>query len=235
MNFIILKTSFTPLQKIALACFIWLWPLLFLSPFLKAQNTGIGSVSFIPNASAMLEIQAGGLNNKGLLIPRITNVQRLAMNPLPAAAQGLLVYQSDIVGVSLEGFYYNISTTVTPNWVYLSPGAGSGWSLTGNAGTVAGTNFIGTTDVEDWVIKTGNIERARVFGTGEVRINTAIANAGEVFTVLGDGVAGATNAIGADAINGYSTDLGTGVYGQNTGNGTGVWGKYQYRYWRKRR
>ncbi len=35
---------------------------------------------------------------------------------------------------------------------------GSGWGLTGNTATTAGTNFIGTTDAEDFVIKTNNTQ-----------------------------------------------------------------------------
>src|SRR6185369_16558934 len=43
-----------------------------------------------------------------------------------------------------------------------SGGGGSGWSLTGDAGTVAGTNFIGTIDSVDWVIKTNNTQKIKV-------------------------------------------------------------------------
>jgi len=41
----------------------------------------------------------------------------------------------------------------------LSPSGGSGWSLTGNAGTDPATNFIGTTDGEDFIIQpdAGNV------------------------------------------------------------------------------
>jgi len=193
----------------------------------NAQNTGIGDASFIPNASAMLDIQSGAGADRGLLIPRMTNANRLAMNPLPAAAQGLLVYQTNVAGSSLEGFYYNISTTTVPNWVYLAPGSGpsgGGWDLTGNAGTTPVTNFIGTTDPQDWVIRTDNQERLRVLSTGEIRVNTTSANAGEVVTVIGSGAPGATNSVGSDAINGYSTASGIGVYGYNNDDGVGVWG-----------
>lgn len=37
-----------------------------------------------------------------------------------------------------------------------------GWSLTGNSGTTAGTNFIGTTDDVDFVIKRNNLTRFKV-------------------------------------------------------------------------
>jgi hypothetical protein len=51
-------------------------------------------------------------------------------------------------------------------------GALNAWSLTGNAGTNPTTNFIGTTDAQDWVIKTNNIERMRVLSGGRVGIGT---------------------------------------------------------------
>jgi hypothetical protein len=40
-----------------------------------------------------------------------------------------------------------------------------GWLLTGNAGTNATNNFIGTTDAQDFVIRTDN-EQVAKFGTG---------------------------------------------------------------------
>jgi hypothetical protein len=55
-------------------------------------------------------------------------------------------------------------------------GALNAWSLTGNAGTNPATNFIGTTDAQDWVIKTNNLERMRVGSTGNVGIGTNTAS-----------------------------------------------------------
>ncbi len=47
------------------------------------------------------------------------------------------------------------------------------WKLNGNSGTNASTNFIGTTDAQDWVIRTNNTERVRVLNNGLVGINTS--------------------------------------------------------------
>ena len=52
-------------------------------------------------------------------------------------------------------------------------GGGSGWLLTGNAGTTAGTDFLGTTDNVSLVMKTNNSERMRILNTGEVGIGTS--------------------------------------------------------------
>lgn len=54
----------------------------------------------------------------------------------------------------------------------------SGWSLGGNTGTTAGINFIGTTDAQDFVIKTNNIQIATFGQNGNVAIGSA--NAGYV-------------------------------------------------------
>jgi hypothetical protein len=127
-----------------------------------AQNVAINSTGATANASSILDISS---TTSGLLIPRMTSAQKTALNPLPAAAQGLVIYQTD----GIQGFYYNSSTTTTPSWNFLSP---NGWSLTGNAGTIAGTNCIGTTDAVDWVIKTNSTEQVRVLSGGNVGIGT---------------------------------------------------------------
>jgi hypothetical protein len=69
----------------------------------KAQ-TGIGTTT--PDASAKLEINS---TTKGLLAPRMTSTQRLAIT-LPA--NGLLVYQTD----APSGFYINTGTSASPTW-----------------------------------------------------------------------------------------------------------------------
>lgn len=50
------------------------------------------------------------------------------------------------------------------------------WSLTGNAGTNASTNFLGTTDNNDLVFKTSNNERVRVGTNGFMGIGLATGN-----------------------------------------------------------
>lgn len=46
------------------------------------------------------------------------------------------------------------------------------WSRTGNAGTNASTDFLGTTDAVDIVMKTNNIERVRVTSDGKIGFGT---------------------------------------------------------------
>ncbi len=51
-------------------------------------------------------------------------------------------------------------------------GGGSGWQLTGNAGTTPPTSFIGTTDSVDFVVKTKALERLRVNANGALGVGT---------------------------------------------------------------
>ena len=46
------------------------------------------------------------------------------------------------------------------------------WDTFGNSGTTPATNFLGTTNAQDLVIRTNNIERMRVQSDGNVRINS---------------------------------------------------------------
>ena len=44
------------------------------------------------------------------------------------------------------------------------------WNILGNAGTTAGTHFLGTTDAQDLVFKSNSIEYMRILTTGRVGI-----------------------------------------------------------------
>src|ERR1039458_1772311 len=87
---------------------------------LKSQNNvGIGTNT--PNASSLLELFA---KDKGVLVPRMTTVQRLAI-VLPA--EGLLVYDTNF-----ECFYYY--NPIISNWVSLcSSGVSGATGPTGSA------------------------------------------------------------------------------------------------------
>ena len=66
-----------------------------------------------------------------------------------------------------------VNTAAQLDWIDAATLVGSaGWLLTGNAGTAPGTNFIGTTDAVDFVTRTNNTERMRVFADGDVSIGT---------------------------------------------------------------
>ena len=54
-------------------------------------------------------------------------------------------------GISISGTYPNFTITNTGS-------SGGGWSLTGNAGSTPGTNFLGTTDAKALMFKVNNIK-----------------------------------------------------------------------------
>jgi len=102
------------------------------------------------------------------------------------ATKGLLIYQMD-GGVGVEGFYYYDGSA----WLRLSSGAtGSSWNLTGNGGTSPNTtDYIGTSDGQDFVVKTSNTQRMRYFSTGNIAIGTALVSPTAHVEIGGSGTA----------------------------------------------
>lgn len=103
---------------------------------------GIGINNPAPHASSILDVAS---TNKGMLIPRMTSVQRLAI-ALPA--NGLIVYD-----ISQSAFYFYNGAI----WQPLAAGT-PGWSLTGNTGTNPLVNFVGTTDNQPLVFRVNNLQ-----------------------------------------------------------------------------
>jgi hypothetical protein len=80
----------------------------------------------------------------------------------------------------------------------------SGWALGGNSGTVAGTNYIGTSDANELVFKTNNVEAMRMYTSGQIGI-------GDVPVSARLAVGSTTNTIGVHA------SINTSTGGQNRG------------------
>ena len=128
----------------------------------KAQNIGINVNGTAPAASALLGIDASGLpspGKRGLLIPRIALTSRTVAAPVVTAAASLVIYNTATAGSApynvLPGYYYWNGIS---EWLRMFSG-NDAWSTTGNNATTAGTNFLGTTDANDLVVKTNNMER----------------------------------------------------------------------------
>lgn len=122
------------------------------TPILTAQNIGVNATGAAPDAGAMLDISS---TNKGLLIPRVNITNLATIAPITGSATvSMLVYNTN--ATTGQGYYYWNGAT----WVRLS--TGDAWQLTGNAGTNATTNFLGTTDNIDFSIRRANLERFRL-------------------------------------------------------------------------
>jgi hypothetical protein len=68
---------------------------------------------------------------------------------------------------------YSNGSGLPPTWGTASSIASTNWGLLGNSGSNPSTNFIGTTDAQDFAIRTNNAERARITSAGFVGIGTA--------------------------------------------------------------
>ena len=106
-------------------------------------QVGIGTTS--PASSSALDITS---TNSGLLIPRIALLSTSDIATITSPTTSLLVYNS---GFAPNGFYYWNGSL----WVQLA--VGTNWSLTGNSGTSTATNFLGTTDDVDIVLRRFNV------------------------------------------------------------------------------
>lgn len=167
-------------QTITMKKIIYISTLSFLFTFqyVFSQNVGINGTGAIAHASALLDLDdAGGGNNKGLLIPRIPLTAINAAAPVTSPATSLLVYNtasaSTGTNVVSPGYYYWDGT----KWVrfaYTASGSSStAWDLLGNAGTNPTTNFLGTTDAQDLVFRTNNLEAVRITTAGNLGIGTS--------------------------------------------------------------
>ena len=223
-----MKTSiFKSLIVLALLCFCLNYQVL-------SQNIGINGTGANPNASALLDIDDAGSNNKGLLIPRISLTAINIAAPVTSPAASLLIYNIATAGsgaTAVSPGYYYWDGIQWGRFAYNPSGVSTtAWNISGNAGTTAATNFIGTTDAQDFVVKSNNTEKMRITSTGSIGIGISTPSA-NVHVYVGSGFAGTvlplrsglTVDVNPQSSNGYSIFKGTGgtlfssgtVYGLN--------------------
>lgn len=155
---------------------------LMLSAPILAQNVGINNTGAVPNSNAMLDVDVS-TNDKGVLVPRLTTVQRTGMG-LVAADDALLVYDE-----TTKSFWYWDGGALA--WVEISTsgGADNDWTRSGSNMYAANTgDYVGigtATPNERMVIrrKTGDndtklkITSGGFLGAG---VNTSIILTGDV-------------------------------------------------------
>jgi hypothetical protein len=152
-------------------------------------QVSINTTGNLPDVSAMLDVSAA---NKGILVPRVALTGTTDAVTIAAPATSLLVYNTATVNDVIPGYYYNSGSTGSPRWVLLQ-GIGSGWSLTGNSGTSASSNFIGTTDNVPFTIRVNNELSGRI---DHLSYNTSFG-----YHSLGSNTFGVNNtAIGHEAL-----------------------------------
>lgn len=193
--------------------------LLFKFSFTLAQ-VGIGISN--PNTSAMLEISSA---SKGLLIPRVALTSITDVTTIPSPANGLLIWNNGLGGVSTAGFYFwnnskwnQVATTSTA-----APSSGS-WSTSGNnVGSYGGANTnlsLGTSAYDDLIFKVNSATVGRLGVNNSVSFGKS-SNAGQDGVSIGSSSGAAQNAaaIGDSATaNGYKS-LAIGFKAETTSNG----------------
>jgi hypothetical protein len=200
---------------------------LFFTAYCSAQNVGINSTGAAPVTSAALDVD---MANKGILIPRVALTTTTAFAPVTGAATtSLLVYNTATAGVSpnnvVPGFYYWDNTLT--RWIRIMVGGVNDYWITGaSAATVnnpVSTGFLGTSNNNHVDLVTNGVVRGRLSNLGEFFIGTTAT------ALAGDLMNGVSNATFPWAINGYSSQNGSGVYGQVQAGTTlfgGVQGEY---------
>ncbi len=166
-------------------CFLLIISILVLSVSVTiAQSVAINTTGAAADASAMLDVTN---TTKGMLLPRVALTARNSAAPVTTPATSLLVYNTATAGAGANtvtpGYYYWNGTL----WTRLSAG-NEGWLLNGNVGITnplapatygtsvigATENWLGTTDANDIVLGTNNLERMRIKQTnGRVGIGIA--------------------------------------------------------------
>lgn len=154
---------------------------------------------------ALLDVKSSNqitpLNTDGILIPKIDAFPTI--NPT-INQQGMMVYLTTTAGTKLPGFYYWNNATTSWNNV---GSENDGWDFTGNAGTNAATQFIGTTDSQDLTFKIYNTYSGRIGAQ-----NTSIGNQSLNPFTTGTG----NSAFGIFSLYGNTTGLNNTALGQNT-------------------
>ncbi|HVI45386.1 MAG TPA: hypothetical protein VM802_10965 [Chitinophaga sp.] len=128
----------------------------------------VGSNPSQINKSSILELES---TRQGLLLPRIPGAN-LTSAPLNTAPDGMIIYVTDSASLFIRkyGIWQRMSVDSVAN--------SSTWNITGNANTDSTKNFIGTTDQQALVFKTGNAERMRLTAGGNLKMASGTIPAG---------------------------------------------------------
>lgn len=154
--------------------------------FVFPAHSQVGINTATVNSKAAFEIQS---TTKGLLIPRMTATERIAIAPANPA-RGLIVFDTDSLGLMYwTGSAWKLMT--------IRDELDKKWGTSGNTGIIT-SNFIGNIDSVDLNLRTNNLNRIRVKANGDVGIG--VNNTGANLHV-GGSIMAIDNLSGGDTIN----------------------------------
>jgi hypothetical protein len=128
----------------------------------NALSAQVGLNTTTPNAA--LDVKG----SDGVLVPRVTKAQRTAMT-VGAAQNGMLVFVTDETLPSFW-FYDHAETkwkTLASSNTNFKFNSATYWGTTGTASTSSTSNYVGTSDATDFVIKANNTEAIRMNGSNQ--------------------------------------------------------------------
>ncbi|WP_298955290.1 hypothetical protein [uncultured Nonlabens sp.] len=153
--------------------------LLLLGTTMNAQ-VGIGTAT--PNPDSLLDLDTSTTMG-GLLLPRAALSATNNTAPLSNHVAGMVIYNTATAGDVTPGYYYNDGS----QWLRIADSDGNDkWDLSGNGGTNASTNFLGTTDNVGLRFRTNNTERFEITNDGRILASQSGSASSPLFSWSGD-------------------------------------------------
>ncbi len=142
---------------------------------LEDEGSGVGTGGTDNSISLLTPADADLTQSYSLLLPSNTNL-----------GVGSLLFVDSMSGTTGMtswlpiGSNGEVLTIESGEPVWKAGGGSADWSLVGNVATSATTNFLGTTDGQPLVVRTDNVERARILSTGPVQLTSSTGSTGEL-------------------------------------------------------
>lgn len=143
-----------------------------------------GKVTGAISLNDLTDVDTGGVFNSAVL-----KWNGSVWKPSKERDSVSFAYQSQNAALSdssknaLQAGHATHSDTATYALNCTNPSAND-WHISGNAGIIASSHFIGTTNTADLILKTNNVERMRLTSAG--KIGVGVSNPGASFQVAGD-------------------------------------------------
>jgi len=169
-------------------------------------SSGAGAATTADTATTANGVSAGSITGAGIAAGQVVKTLNGLADDVTLAAGA------------------NVSITPSGNTLTVAStgGGGSGWSLTGNAGTTPGVDFLGTTDFEPLELWVNDARAFRLEpGNGDPNVIGGSGNSADPAVGAGTIAGGTQNSVSG----GYPTVSG-GEYNQATANGAVVGGGY---------
>ncbi|NBP01339.1 MAG: hypothetical protein EBU90_14585 [Proteobacteria bacterium] len=129
------------------------------------------------NGSDLIDTPNATISNTGVLSLTASNVTHLLSGALKfgntnqsaaVAGAGSVKYDSGSLQLSDGANWVNVNSNVTE------------WHLTGNAGTNPATDYLGTSDAQDLILKTNNTARITIDKTGPITLSASLTVNGDM-------------------------------------------------------